>query len=290
MACLYVAGTPIGNLGEVTPRARETLEKCDVILAEDTRVTMKLLSALGIEGKRLISCYQHNEAGRAQQIVQKMLEEDLNVAMVTDAGTPCISDPGWRVADAASRAGIPVQPVSGPTAVADALSVSGLNVESYAFFGFLPREGRERDDAFARIRKCGAAVAVVYESPHRVKRLVADVREALFNPRLSLSCDLTKLHELTLRGPADEVLSALEANPNAEKGEYVLCIDLHDLPEEEEQVAGVSAQGLLLEKLFQGLRMKDAVKQVSALPGFSRNEVYKASLEVQAFLEGEKEE
>ena len=203
MACLYVVGTPIGNLGEVTPRARETLEKCDVILAEDTRVTMKLLSALGIEGKRLISCYQHNEAGRARQIVQKMLEEDLNVAMVTDAGTPCISDPGWRVADAASRAGIPVQPVSGPTAVADALSVSGLNVESYAFFGFLPREGRERDDAFARIRKCGAAVAVVYESPHRVKRLVADVREALFNPRLSLSCDLTKLHELTLRGPAD---------------------------------------------------------------------------------------
>ena len=270
MACLYVVGTPIGNLGEVTPRARETLEKCDVILAEDTRVTMKLLSALGIEGKRLISCYQHNEAGRAQQIVQKMLEEDLNVAMVTDAGTPCISDPGWRVADA--------------------LSVSGLNVESYAFFGFLPREGRERDDAFARIRKCGAAVAVVYESPYRVKRLVADVREALFNPRLSLSCDLTKLHELTLRGPADEVLSALEANPNAEKGEYVLCIDLHDLPEEEEQVAGVSAQGLLMEKLFQGLRMKDAVKQVSALPGFSRNEVYKASLEVQAFLEGEKEE
>ena len=289
MACLYVVGTPIGNLSEVSPRVRETLENSDVILAEDTRVTQKLLSALNISGKQLISCHQHNEAGRAEQMVQRMLSENLTVAMVTDAGTPCISDPGYRVAAAAAAAGIPVQPVSGPSAVVDALSVSGLNVDGYAFFGFLPRQGRERDEAFARIRGCGMGVAVVYESPHRVKALMADVARELSDPQVSLSCDLTKLHELTERGAASEVLARLDANPNAEKGEYVCCIDLHGLPEPEAAVSGVSAHGLLLERLFQGMRMKDAVREVSALPGYSRNDVYKASLEVAAFLDGEEE-
>ena len=272
MACLYVVGTPIGNLSEVSPRVRETLENSDVILAEDTRVTQKLLSALNISGKQLISCHQHNEAGRAGQMVQRMLQEDLTISMVTDAGTPCISDPGYRVAAAAASAGIPVLPVSGPSAVVDALSVSGLNVDGYAFFGFLPRQGRERDEAFARIRGCQMGVAVVYESP-----------------QVSLSCDLTKFHELTERGTASEVLSRLNANPNAEKGEYVCCIDLHALPAPEETVSGVSAHGLLLERLFRGMRMKDAVREVSALPGYSRNDVYKASLEVAAFLNGEEE-
>lgn len=289
MACLYVVGTPIGNLSEVSPRVRETLENSDVILAEDTRVTQKLLSALNISGKQLISCHQHNEAGRAGQMVQRMLQEDLTVSMVTDAGTPCISDPGYRVAAAAASAGIPVLPVSGPSAVVDALSVSGLNVDGYAFFGFLPRQGRERDEAFARIRGCKMGVAVVYESPHRVKALLTDVARELSDPQVSLSCDLTKFHELTERGTASEVLSRLNANPNAEKGEYVCCIDLHDLPEPEETVSGVSAHGLLLERLFRGMRMKDAVREVSALPGYSRNDVYKASLEVAAFLDGEDE-
>lgn len=289
MACLYVVGTPIGNLSEVSPRVRETLENSDVILAEDTRVTQKLLSALNISGKQLISCHQHNEAGRAGQMVQRMLQEDLTISMVTDAGTPCISDPGYRVAAAAASAGIPVLPVSGPSAVVDALSVSGLNVDGYAFFGFLPRQGRERDEAFARIRGCKMGVAVVYESPHRVKALLTDVARELSDPQVSLSCDLTKFHELTERGTASEVLSRLNANPNAERGEYVCCIDLHDLPAPEETVSGVSAHGLLLERLFRGMRMKDAVREVSALPGYSRNDVYKASLEVAAFLNGEEE-
>ena len=156
-----------------------------------------------------------------ERIVGRMAEEDLTVCLVTDAGTPCISDPGYRVVEAAWAAGIPVQPISGPSAVVDAISVSGFSAESYAFFGFLPRQGREREEAFARLAACPTALAVLYESPHRVKRLVADLQEALQDPMLSLSCDLTKLHEKTLRGRAGEVLAALEANPNAEKGEYV---------------------------------------------------------------------
>lgn len=290
MACLYMVGTPIGNLSEVSSRVRETLENCDAILAEDTRVTQKLLTALGIPGKQLISCHQHNEAGRAEQWVARMLEENLAVAMVTDAGTPCISDPGYRVAAAAASAGIPVMPVSGPSAVVDALSVSGLNVDGYAFFGFLPRQGRERGEAFGRIRSCRMGVAVVYESPHRVKALLEDVVRELSDPQLSLSCDLTKFYELTLRGRASEVLTRLDANPNAEKGEYVCCIDLHELPAPDAGVSGVSAHGLLLERLFRGMNMKDAVREVSALPGYARNEVYKASLEVAAFLDGGEEE
>ena len=288
MSVLYVVATPIGNLGDMSPRAVETLKKVALIAAEDTRVTKKLLNVFQLDTP-LTSCHQHNEAGRAGQMVQRMLQEDLTISMVTDAGTPCISDPGYRVAAAAASAGIPVLPVSGPSAVVDALSVSGLNVDGYAFFGFLPRQGRERDEAFARIRGCKMGVAVVYESPHRVKALLTDVARELSDPQVSLSCDLTKFHELTERGTASEVLSRLNANPNAERGEYVCCIDLHDLPAPEETVSGVSAHGLLLERLFRGMRMKDAVREVSALPGYSRNDVYKASLEVAAFLDGEEE-
>ena len=112
MALLYVVGTPIGNLGELSPRALEALRDCGLVLAEDTRVTRKLLSALQIPGKRLVSCFQHNEAARAEEIVGRMAEEDLTVCLVTDAGTPCISDPGYRVVEAAWAAGIPVQPIS----------------------------------------------------------------------------------------------------------------------------------------------------------------------------------
>ena len=288
MPTLYVVATPIGNLQDMSPRAVETLRQVALIAAEDTRVTKKLLNVFQLDTP-LTSCHQHNEAGRAGQMVQRMLQEDLTISMVTDAGTPCISDPGYRVAAAAASAGIPVLPVSGPSAVVDALSVSGLNVDGYAFFGFLPRQGRERDEAFARIRGCKMGVAVVYESPHRVKALLTDVARELSDPQVSLSCDLTKFHELTERGTASEVLSRLNANPNAERGEYVCCIDLHDLPAPEETVSGVSAHGLLLERLFRGMRMKDAVREVSALPGYSRNDVYKASLEVAAFLDGEEE-
>ena len=287
MSILYVVGTPIGNLSEVSPRVRETLEKADVILAEDTRVTGKLLSALGIMGKSLVSCYQHNEAGRAEQIVARMTQEDLTVVMVTDAGTPCISDPGWRVVAAAVSAAVPVQPISGPSAVIDALSVSGLENDSFIFYGFIPREGKERDEAFAKMRKKPANLGVVYESPHRVVKLMEDIERELSDPEVSLSCDLTKFYELTLRGKASEVLEKLKTNPNTEKGEYVCVIQLTDIPDEEDGISGVSAHGLLLERVFHGMRMKDAVKEVSALPGFTRNEVYKASLEVAAFLDGE---
>lgn len=285
MALLYVVGTPIGNLGELSPRALEALRDCGLVLAEDTRVTRKLLSALQIPGKRLVSCFQHNEAARAEEIVGRMAEEDLTVCLVTDAGTPCISDPGYRVVEAAWAAGIPVQPISGPSAVVDAISVSGFSADSYAFFGFLPRQGREREEAFARLAACPTALAVLYESPYRVKRLVADLQEALQDPMLSLSCDLTKLHEKTLRGRAGEVLAALEANPNAEKGEYVCVVALPDRRDEEESAGpAASPRALLLDRLLDGATMKDAVREVSALPGQSRNAVYRASLEVADFL------
>ena len=280
MALLYVVGTPIGNLGELSPRALEALRDCGLVLAEDTRVTRKLLSALQLPGQRLVSCFPHNE-----EIVGRMAEEDLTVCLVTDAGTPCISDPGYRVVEAAWAAGIPVQPISGPSAVVDAISVSGFSADSYAFFGFLPRQGREREEAFARLAACPTALAVLYESPHRVKRLAADLQEALQDPMLSLSCDLTKLHEKTLRGRAGEVLAALEANPNAEKGEYVCVVALPDRRDEEESAGpAASPRALLLDRLLDGATMKDAVREVSALPGQSRNAVYRASLEVADFL------
>lgn len=279
MSRLYVAATPIGNLQDASPRLLATLKGCQIVLCEDTRVTHKLYSAFGMKPPRLVSCHQHNERSRAAQVIQEMLETTMDVALVTDAGSPCISDPGYLLVQAAVEAGIEVVTVPGPTAVTAALSVSGFEVASYGFFGFLPRQGKERGEAFSRIRQCGLSVAVVYESPHRVKQLVKDASEQLPGAMLSLSCDLTKLYEKTLRGSAEAVLQALEANPNAEKGEYVLVLDLSTM-ERPQAAKKLSARAQLLDLLLDGKTMKEAVGQVSAMPGYSRNEAYKASLQI----------
>lgn len=149
MALLYVVGTPIGNLGELSPRALEALRDCDLVLAEDTRVTRKLLSALQIPGKRLVSAFSTTRPRARRRSWGRMAEEDLTVCLVTDAGTPLHLGPRLPRGRAGLAAGIPVQPISGPSAVVDAISVSGFSADSYAFFGFLPRQGREREEAFA---------------------------------------------------------------------------------------------------------------------------------------------
>lgn len=283
MARLYVVATPIGNLQEMSPRALAALRDCDLMLAEDTRVARKLLTALGLPGKPLLSCFAHNEAARASEVAERLQREGLTACLTTDAGTPCISDPGYRVVAACAAAGVEVLPISGPSAAVDAVSVSGLAADSYAFFGFLPRGGREREAAFRRLRRCPTALAVLYESPHRVAALLEDVQQNLGDVRLSLSCDLTKLHELTLRGRVSDVRAALAANPRAEKGEYVCVLEL---PPQQEEPAGpaVSPEALLLERLLQGESMKAAVRAVAALPGQSRNAVYRASLGLDARL------
>ena len=219
MSTLYVVATPIGNLGDMSPRAVETLKKVGLIAAEDTRVTMKLTAHFDIHTP-LVSCHQHNERDKSQSIVERMLSEDMDVALVTDAGTPAISDPGTFLVRRCAEAGIPVMAVAGPSAMAAAMSVSGFDCTEFTFYGFLPRQKNELREKLKDMARCSAC-AIVHESPYRVRELTETIAETLPEARVSASCDLTKLHEKTSRGTAREVADALAQNEKAEKGDTV---------------------------------------------------------------------
>ena len=276
MSTLYVVATPIGNLSDMSPRAIDTLKNAALIAAEDTRVTRKLTTHFGIDTP-LISCHQHNERGRAPELVRRMLEEEMDVALVTDAGTPAISDPGTELVRAAAEAGIPVLAVSGPSACVSAVSVSGFDFSSFTFYGFLPREKKELREKLLEIGRKSEG-AVFHESPHRVKKLVEAIGEALPGALLSVSCDLTKLHELTLRGTPEEILQRLTDNEKSEKGEYCLV--------EAAPAAACSLEARLVDLLLAGREMRQAVAELTA-QGEKKNAVYAASLRVKALMAGE---
>lgn len=285
MSTLYVVATPIGNLSDMSPRAIDTLKNVALIAAEDTRVTRKLTTHFGIDTP-LISCHQHNERGRAPELVRRMLEEEMDVALVTDAGTPAISDPGTELVRAAAEADIPVLAVSGPSACVSAVSVSGFDFSSFTFYGFLPREKKELREKLLEIGRKSEG-AVFHESPHRVKKLVEAIGEALPGALLSVSCDLTKLHELTLRGTPEEILQRLTDNEKSEKGEYCLVADLRwvSLPEAA-PAAACSLEARLVDLLLAGREMRQAVAELTA-QGEKKNAVYAASLRVKALMAGE---
>ena len=289
MAKLYVVATPIGNLSDMTPRAIETLKSADLIAAEDTRVTRALLNHFGIDTP-CISNHQHNEEQRASSLPQRMLDEDLTVAVVTDAGTPCISDPGSVLVREAAALGIEVLAVPGPTAMASALSVSGFDTREFAFYGFLPRQKKELREKLLSMKRSGTPIGVVHESPHRVIELVRTISETLPGCRISASCDLTKLHEKTIRGTAEEVLALLEANEKAEKGEYCLVLDMSGVTIGEEKPAvQASPEAQIVEALMQGCDWREAGERLSA-QGMKRNDIYRARMAVQRFLEQMTEE
>lgn len=279
MPTLYIVATPIGNLSDFSPRGIETLKKVGLIAAEDTRVTMKLLQVFDIHTP-LISCHRHNEEDRGPEIIGRMIAEDIDAAVTTDAGTPCVSDPGWAVVRAAVERNIPVLPVPGCCAAVSALSVSGFDTREFAFYGFLPRDKKELREKLLSIAR-GPAAAVVHESPYRVTELTEAIAQTLPGARVSASCDLTKLHELTVRGTAEEVLAMLRANPKAEKGEYCLVIDLRDvrLPEagSSAPAADLSEEALLVEAMKAGADLREAQEQVIA-QGRRRNAVKAAAL------------
>ncbi len=283
MPRLYVVATPIGNLSDISPRALETLTRA-LIAAEDTRVTRALLNHFGIDTP-CVSNHQHNEENRAAPLIERMLAEDIDVAVVTDAGTPCISDPGSILVHEAAQAGIEVLAVPGATAMASALSVSGFDTREFAFYGFLPRQKKDLEEKLLSIARSGVPIAVAHESPHRVIDLVRVIAATLPGCRISASCDLTKLYEKTIRGTADEVLAMLLANEKAEKGEYCLVLDLHDVHLAEQQAApNASLEARIFELMFSGKDMREAGDVLMA-QGEKRNDVYRARTAVQRFLE-----
>lgn len=288
MPTLYVVATPIGNLQDMTPRAIETLRAVALIAAEDTRVTKKLLNVFEIDTP-LTSCHQHNEDTKGAWLAEKMLAENIDVAVTTDAGTPCISDPGYGLVKACVERGIEVIPIPGCCASVSAMSISGFDTREFAFYGFLPREKKELREKLLVMAK-GVAVAAVHESPYRVTELVEVIAELLPQTRISCSCDLTKLHEKTIRGTAGEVLQMLKDNPKTEKGEYCLILDFHDveLPEEKAPLAEVSLEAQLVEQLLQGLDLRNAQSEL-VLQGAKKNAVKQAALRLKKLFMEEEE-
>ena len=283
MPKLFVVATPIGNLQDMSPRAVDTLKNVGLIAAEDTRVTMKLCQVFDIHTP-LTSCHQHNEESKGAWLAEKMLEENIDVAVTTDAGTPCVSDPGYGLVKAAVERGIEVIPVPGCCAAVAALSVSGFDTREFAFFGFLPREKKDlREKLIDMARK--STVAVVHESPYRVTELVENIAAVLPETRISASCDLTKLHEKTIRGRADEVLAEMKANPKTEKGEYCLVLDFHEvqLPAQEQPVTDVSLEAQLTDLLLSGMDWRDA-QTVLTDRGNKKNAVKAAALRLKKLL------
>ena len=262
---LILVATPIGNLGDLSPRAAEAFQTADAIACEDTRHTRKLLSAQNITGKRLLAVHEHNEEAAAEGIVG-LMQRGERIALVTDAGTPGISDPGTRVVQAVIAAGLPVTAVPGPVAFICALIISGLPTERFVFDGFLPNKGTERKQRIAELQT-ETRTAVLYESPHRIVETLADLARELGGTRLvSVSRELTKKFETTWRGPLAEAAAAM----GEPRGEYVVV--LHGAERRVE--APVDLESAIREELAQGRSTRDIADALAPLTGRPRKEIY----------------
>ena len=224
-ATLYLVATPIGNLEDITLRTLRTLKECDVVAAEDTRRTGQLLKHFGIS-KPLLSYFQFNEARRSEQIIERLGRGD-KVALVTDAGSPGISDPGERVVRAAITAGFRVEPVPGPSALVAALTASGLPANEFHFIGFLPHKSGQRRTKLEQLRNIPGTL-VLYESPFRVEKLLAELKEVMPSGRVVLARELTKKFEEFLRGTPEELLALMKTR--SLKGEFVVLVEKEVAP------------------------------------------------------------
>lgn len=279
---LYVVGTPIGNLGDMSPRAVETLQNADLIAAEDTRTAALLLEKFGITGAKIVPNHKFNEQAAADGFVRDLLSGK-NLALVTDAGMPCISDPGYLLVEAAVAAGVSVTVVPGACAAVSAVAVSGFNALSFAFYGFLPRSAGDIRKVLRRIEKEYSPLSVFYESPNRIVDTVELVAEVLSGCKVCVCNDLTKLYERIYRGTPVQVLTELKANPNAAKGEYVLIIYREKTEEPEEQ--RLSPEAMLVDCMVKnGISSKEAISLLAAAKAAPKRELYDAAVRLKEIL------
>ncbi len=269
---LYLVATPIGNLGDLSPRAVETLAEADFIAAEDTRVSVKLLNHLDIK-KPLVSYHEHNRAAAGQAILTRLLGGE-TCALVTDAGTPAISDPGQELVALCAENGVTVQAIPGCCAAIAALAVSGLDTRRFTFEGFLPSGKKERRTALEELTG-EARTMVFHEAPHRLRATLADMAEVLGDRPVALCRELTKLHEDTVRTTLAQAAAYYAANEP--RGEYVLVVAGRE-KQQGPQLTLEQGVERVLRLREDGMRMKDAVRQVADDTGLSRNDLYDAAL------------
>lgn len=272
---LYVVGTPIGNLEDWSVRAVRTLQQVDFIAAEDTRVTLKLLNHFEIK-KPMVSYHEHNARQKGPEIVRQLLDGQ-NGAIVTDAGMPCISDPGEDLVRLCAEAGVPVQVIPGPTAAMSALALSGLSTGKFAFEGFLPAQHKERLAALEEVRR-ERRTLIFYEAPHKLSACLEDMAQVLGERKVSLCRELTKIHEEVRRTTLPE--AAAYYRGNAPRGEFVLVVE--GCPEEEAQPEAISfeeAVELVRRLAAGGAPLSQAAKDVARQTGYKKNDLYKSALE-----------
>jgi len=267
---LYLVATPIGNLEDITYRAVRVLGEADLIACEDTRQTRKLLEHYGIS-KPTVSYHEHNEAQRAAELAAR-IGAGASVALVSDAGMPLVSDPGYRLVRAAIEAGIPVEPLPGPSAALAALAASGLATDAFHFAGFLPAKSGQRAKVLEALKQ-EAATLIFYEAPHRVIEALETIEHVLGPRPVVVARELTKMHEEFLRGTADEVRGQLAAR-GAVKGEFTLLVGKAALPAPDDTPLGEAVEELVRG----GAPRMDAIKQVARSRGLSKREVYEQAL------------
>ena len=272
---LYLVPTPIGNLGDISIRCRETLEQADFIAAEDTRVTLKLLNHLGIK-KSLVSYYEHNKASKGDFIVERILNGE-TCALVSDAGSPAISDPGEELVKQCAEAGITVCAIPGPCAVITALSISGQSTGRFCFEGFLSMSKKSRREHLESLTE-EQRTMVFYEAPHKLVNTLEDMAAVFGKDRpLSLCRELTKLHEEVVRTTLGEAIEKYSAQPP--KGEFVLVVA--GAPEKQKEVfTSADAADRVRALMKTGMSRKDAVKQTAKELNLPKNVVYEAALQI----------
>lgn len=274
---LYLIPTPIGNLKDITLRALETLKGVDVIACEDTRQSLKLLNHFGIK-KTLISYHMHNENGKSEDIIKRLLEGQ-NIAVISDAGTPGISDPGAVIAKRCIEEEIEFEVYPGATAITTALVYSGLNTDKFIFVGFLSRDNKDRRETIESLVDREETI-ILYEAPHRIQSTLNFIKENLGNRRIAVCKELTKMHETILRGTVDECIEYYEEN--TPRGEYVIVISGKTkeeiIEEKKSQWEGLTVEEHIEKFISEGKDKKEAVKLVAKERGVHKSEIYKHSL------------
>lgn len=286
MGNLYVVATPIGNLQDISFRALETLKAVDFILCEDTRHSLKLLNFYDIK-KPLYAYHKFNEESKALSYLET-IKKGKNAALITDAGTPCISDPGSIIVNKAWKQGIKVIGVGGISALTTALSISGFDLKHFIFYGFFPRENKDKKELLSFIKQNAVDTFVFYESPKRISASLRYLYENLGNLKISLFSDLTKIHEQAYVGTLEEVLEKLEANPKKELGEYTFIIR-KDFILKDESDFKLSLEAQLVELcVTKNITLKEAVNLLASILSsdrqVSKKDIYNASLNLKKFL------
>ena len=281
MGILYVVATPIGNLDDITKRALDILNSVDLIACEDTRTSGVLLKHFGIN-KKTVSYHKFNEKGKSNSLISDLLSGK-NIALISDAGSPCISDPGSILVNEAIKNNIEVIAIPGASATITSLMCSGMDTNSFTFYGFLDRENKKIINELEKIKSDSSNIAIIYESPKRIIKLLEKVQEVLNNPYICLCNDLTKKFEKKYYGKTSEVINELNNNPNSELGEYVLLIEKSANIVEDSN--NLSIESMIIDEMVKAnCTMKDAIKMVSEKYKINKNEVYNASLNLKSLF------